>query len=229
MFLTCKDIPWIWGEEQEQAFQGLKNAFTLAPILQIPNNVAPYCLETDSLDFATGAVLEQMGEDGLWHPVAFYSKSLDEHERNYEIYNKDLLIIIRALDEYRHYLEGHPEPVEIWSDHLNLTYFCQAPKLTRCQACWSLFLTCFHINLCHRPRKIMLCTDPLSRRPDHEEGVTANNRDQTLLKPNFFALKAITPQHQATVNDTELLDKIKKALEKDKITINHRSLLKSGP
>jgi hypothetical protein len=49
------------------------------------------------------------------------------------------------------------------------------------------------------------------------------------LKPKFFALKAITPQHQATINNTELLDKIKKALEKDKITTNYRSLLKSGP
>jgi hypothetical protein len=49
------------------------------------------------------------------------------------------------------------------------------------------------------------------------------------LKPKFFALEAISPQHQATINNTELLDKIKKALEKDKITINYRSLLKSGP
>jgi hypothetical protein len=170
-----------------------------------------------------------MGEDGVWHPVAFYSKSLNEHERNYKIYDKELLAIIRALEEYRHYLEGHPEPVEIWSDHLNLTYFRQAQKLTRRQARWSLFLTRFHINLRHRPGKTMLRTDPLSRRPDHEEGVIADNRDQTLLKPEFFALKAITPQHQATINDTELLDKIKKALEKDKITINYRSLLKSGP
>ena len=121
--LTCKDAPWQWGEEQETAFQALKTAFTTAPILQIPSNTAPFRLETDSSDFATGAVLEQLGEDKLWHPVAFYSKSLNEHERNYKIYDKELLAIIRALEEYRHYLEGHPEPVEIWSDHLNLTYF----------------------------------------------------------------------------------------------------------
>jgi hypothetical protein len=90
-FLTCKDTPWSWGPEQEQAFQGLKNTFTTAPILQIPNDTAPYRLETDSSDFATGAILEQMGEDGVWHPVAFYSKSLNEHEQNYKIYNKELV------------------------------------------------------------------------------------------------------------------------------------------
>ncbi|EJF55503.1 marY1-like reverse transcriptase, partial [Dichomitus squalens LYAD-421 SS1] len=112
--LTCKDIQWQWGEEQEQAFEGLKTAFTTAPILQIPNDTAPYRLETDSSDFATGAVLEQLGEDKLWHLVAFYSKSLNVHERNYENYDKELLAIIRALEEYQHYLEGHPEPIEIW-------------------------------------------------------------------------------------------------------------------
>ena len=101
----------------------MKTAFTSAPILRIPNDTNPYRLETDSLDFATGAILEQIGEDNLWHPVAFYSKLLNEHKRNYEIYNKELLAIIRALEEYRHYIEGHPHLLEIWSDHQNLTYF----------------------------------------------------------------------------------------------------------
>ena len=56
--LTCKDTPWQWGEEQETAFQALKTAFTTAPILQIPSDTALFHLETDSPDFATGAVLE---------------------------------------------------------------------------------------------------------------------------------------------------------------------------
>lgn len=227
--LTCKDVPWQWEEEQDTAFNSLKTAFTSAPILQLPNDTAPFRLETDSSDFATGAVLEQVGLDKLWHPVAFYSKSLNEHERNYEIYDKELLAIVRALEEYRHYLEGHPEPVEIWSDHLNLTYFRQAHKLTRRQARWSLFLSRFDFTLRHRPGKTMLRADPLSRRPDHEEGVSSDNDGQTLLKPEFFAIKAMFTSHQATVSDAELLDKIKKALENDKMTIDYKALLSSGP
>ena len=89
-------MPWKWENEQQIAFQTLKDAFSLAPILQLPNDTAPYHLETDSSEFATGAVLEQLGEDNLWHPVAYYSKSLNEHERNYEIYDKELLAIIRG-------------------------------------------------------------------------------------------------------------------------------------
>ena len=54
-----------------------------------------------------------MPTTGLWHLVAFFSKSLDIHERNYEIYDKELLAIIRGLEEYRHHLEGHPHKIEI--------------------------------------------------------------------------------------------------------------------
>jgi hypothetical protein len=63
--LTCKDVPWKWDDLCQSAFEYLKTAFTTTPILQIPNDIAPYCLETDLSDFATGAVLEQKGKDNL--------------------------------------------------------------------------------------------------------------------------------------------------------------------
>ena len=130
--LTKKDSIWNWGIEQQNAFEALKKAFTTAPVLKIPNDEDPFKLSTNASDFATGAVLSQkMPTTGLWHPVAFFSKSLDIHERNYEIYDKELLAIIRGLEEYRHHLEGHPHKIEIWSDHQNLTFFRTAQKLTR--------------------------------------------------------------------------------------------------
>ena len=75
----------------------------------------------------------------------------------------------------------------------------------------------------------MLLADPLSRRPDHEEGVSSDNAGQTLLKLEFFAIKAIQPGHASEVDDEQLLERIKKALEDDMITKDHRSLLNSGP
>ena len=113
----------------------MKKAFTTAPILRIPDDTSPFRLSTDASDFAVGAVLFQYdSNDQKWHPVAYSSKLLNIHERNYEIYDKELLAIIRALKEYRHYLKGHLEKFEIWSDHQNLTYFKSAQKLTRRQA-----------------------------------------------------------------------------------------------
>ncbi|PCH39246.1 marY1-like reverse transcriptase, partial [Wolfiporia cocos MD-104 SS10] len=127
--LTKKSERWHWDAPQEDAFQTLKEAFTKAPVLRIPSHDQPFRVETDTSDFATGAVLSQLDpSDKKFHPVAYYSKSLSAPERNYEIYDKEMLAVIRALEEWRHYLEGAPDKFEIWLDHLNLTYFKTAQK-----------------------------------------------------------------------------------------------------
>ncbi|OBZ69861.1 Transposon Tf2-8 polyprotein [Grifola frondosa] len=215
--LTRKGFKWQWGQEQQHAFETLKRAFTSAPILKLPDLDQSFRLETDASDFATGAVLEQRDEEGAWYPVAFYSKGLNEHERNYEIYDKELLAIIRALEEYRHYLKGGPHPIEIWSDHKNLEYFRKAQDLTRRQARWSLYLTRFNFTIHHRPGKTMQRADPLSRRADHEEGVASDNRDKVVLKAEYFQARAIQPGHASIVPDQSLLDRIREALTRDEI------------
>ena len=67
------------------------------------------------------------------HPCGYLSQSLDAAQRNYEIYDRELLGIVRALEEWRHYLEGNPFPVRVLSDHKNLEYFHTAQKLNRRQ------------------------------------------------------------------------------------------------
>jgi len=74
------------------------------------------------------------GENRLWKPVAFLSKSLNEMERNYEIHNKEMLAIIRRLEAWRYLLEGAQFKFEIWTDHKNLEYFMKVQKLNRRQA-----------------------------------------------------------------------------------------------
>ena len=80
--LVKKGVPWSWGAAQQAAFDELKARFTEAPILAMPDLSQPFVVECDASDFATGAVLSQAGRDGLLHPVAFYSKSLNDAERN---------------------------------------------------------------------------------------------------------------------------------------------------
>jgi len=100
--LTKKDCTWNWGIEQQNAFEILKKAFTTVLFLRILNDKDPFKLSTNASDFATGAVLSQKDmQTNLWHPVAFFSKSLDVYERNYEIYDKELLVVIWGLEEYR--------------------------------------------------------------------------------------------------------------------------------
>jgi len=63
-------------------------------------------IEVDASDYATGGVLSIEREDGKWRLVVFLSKSLNETERNYEIHDKEMLVIIRGLESWRHLLEG---------------------------------------------------------------------------------------------------------------------------
>jgi len=82
------------------AFEDLKTAVTTAPVLVFPQESDPFRIEANSSDFATGTVLSQQSTtDGKWHPVAFYSKFLSSVEWNYEIHDKEMLAIIRALEE----------------------------------------------------------------------------------------------------------------------------------
>ena len=128
----------------------------------MPLDDRKYKVEADSSDYATGAVLSQE-QDGHWHPIAFLSRSLSDTECNYDIFDKEMLVIIQALEEWRHYLQGAKEPFEIWTDHQNLKYFTTMKKLNRRQACWALFLSKFNFLLHHRLGKTAGKPDALSR------------------------------------------------------------------
>ncbi len=137
---------WTWGRPQEDAFKELKCRMAEDVILAIPNDDDPFRVEADASEGAVGAVLSQQ-QNGVWRPVAFMSKSLSVTERNYEIYDKELLAIMLALSEWRHYLMGAAKDVEIWTDHQNLQYYRLPQKLNRCQARWVTELAEYHFVL----------------------------------------------------------------------------------
>ena len=104
--------------------------------------------------------------DDLWRLVVFISKSLSNTERNYKIHDKEMLAIVRCLEEWRHFLEGTVVKFEIWIDHKNLKYFIKVQKLNRRQARWVLYLSRFDFVLKHVPGTKIGKADSLSRRPD---------------------------------------------------------------
>jgi transposase InsO family protein len=213
--LTKKETPWVWKAEQQEAFMALKDKITATPILKAPEDSKTFRLEADSSDVATGAVLSQQSDDGKWHPVAFYSKSLNPTERNYEIYDKELLAIVRAIEEWRYLLEGTQLPFEVWSDHKNLQYFRTAQKLNRRQARWSLYLSQFNYRLHHRPGRSMGRADALSRRADH--GTRGrDNDDVVLLKPELFEIRAMEAV-EVTGEEVEVLRRVRKGLEEGEL------------
>ena len=82
----------------------------------------------DALEYAIRGMLFQE-QEGKWKPIAFLSKTIQPVERNYEIYDKELLAIVEALTKWRQYLLDIMELFEIWTDHENLKYFREPYKL----------------------------------------------------------------------------------------------------
>ena len=161
-----KDRKWEWMNKQERAFEELKKRFTEEPVLAVSDIDKKMRMKVDASDYATGGVLSMEYNDGLWRPVAFLSKSLNETERNYEIHDKEMLAIIRRLENSRHSLEEAHFKFEVWTGHKNLEYFLKAQKLNRRQARWALYLSRFDFTLKHVPGTKMGKVDGLSRRLD---------------------------------------------------------------
>jgi RNase H-like domain found in reverse transcriptase len=178
--LTKKDQKWSWEEEQQQAFNEIKDQVMSSPILHFADDSKPFRIEADSSNFATGMVLSQQSDDDLkWHLNAFYLKSLNAVERNYNIHDKEMLAVMRLLEEWRHFLKGAQCKVEIWTDHKNLEYFMTAKKLNCRQVRWLLYLSRFDFVMHHHCGKSMGKCDALSCHADHSPG-TDDNRDITL-------------------------------------------------
>ena len=120
-----------------------------------------------------------------------------------------MLAVIRCLEAWRYYLEGAKLKFEIWTDHKNLQYFMANQKLNRRQARWALYLSRFNFALKHVPGKSMGKADGLSRRPDWQEGVEKDNKDQKLIKPEWIR------GMETMVKEEDLRKRIKKVQEGD--------------
>jgi len=186
-------------------------------------------VESDASDFATGAVLSIKCDDGKWHPCAYLSKGLNDVERNYDVHDKEMLGIMRALESWRHYLEGAKVQFEIWTDHRNLQYFMEAKKLNRRQACWALYLSRFDFNLVHKPGPTMGKADALSRHADHKEGIEHDNENVVLLKPEFFKVRVLCQGHLLIEGHEEsILTKIRKSKDLDESVVKAVEELKKS-
>ena len=207
MKLTGKN-EWLWTELQQTAFEELKREVTSKRTLIIPKPGKPFRMETDASDFAIAAILSQEDEKGIWRPVAFISKSLNDAERNYEIYDKEMLAIMYGFYEWAHYLKGNDQITEVLTDHQNLTFFQKPQNLNRRQARWILDLQEYNFKISHRSGKSNTKADLLSRRADYPKGEN-DNRDVVLLKEELFRNIEIRLD-ETSYELLEIRDKVKK-------------------
>ncbi|KAI0992264.1 hypothetical protein K3495_g15922, partial [Podosphaera aphanis] len=182
--LTKRGSPFHWTKERQRAFDKLKSLFITAPILAMWDGDKHTILETDASGWATGGCLSQYKLGGKLKPIAYYSKKLAPAECNYDIHDKELLSIIRCLQEWRSELIGLKEPFLILSDHKNLRYFMSTRKLSERQVRWSQLLSQFNFRLKFRSGKEAGRPDALSRRPQD----MPKDEDDPRLKEREFQL-----------------------------------------
>jgi hypothetical protein len=137
-------------------------------VLGFPDFTKPFVLETDASGAGLGAVLAQKHDDGSIRPIAYASRSLQPHERNYGITELEGLGVVWAVKHFRPYLYGHP--CEVYTDHSALTSLLNTPqpsgKLTR----WGMAIQELDLKITHRSGRSNSNADALSRSPLPPEG-----------------------------------------------------------
>jgi hypothetical protein len=112
--LKRKGEPWVWGTEQQKAFEALRDQLCSAPVLKHPDFSRPFVLQTDASGYGLGAVLTQYFDDGE-HPIAYASRTLEDRETRHAIIEKEALAIAWGIHHFRHYLLGRHFTVQ--TDH----------------------------------------------------------------------------------------------------------------
>src|ERR1700761_7944133 len=202
--LTRKDTEWHWGTDEEKSFETLKQLVTSEPVLAHPALTDQFELEVDASGFAVGAVLLQKKQDGKRHPIAYFSSTLNEAERNYDIYDLELLAIVKALRHWRPFLAGSPHKIKIFSDHLNLTHWKSPQKISRRVAREMLELTEYDFEIHHIKGASNGRADALSRRPDYDRGEADNEGVVDLPEQFFVRAMTVSPAEEPVQDEQKL-------------------------
>ena len=193
--LLRKNTKFIWTIESQKAFDEIKSKFSSAPVLAYPNREITFMVETDSSNFAIGAILSQtLTKDNKIHSVAFFSRALNHVEKNYPKYDKELLAIVSALEHWRHLLQGTDIPFTIFSHHRNLLYQKKPEKMSQRLVRWLIFLSEFNFKIIYRSGSSNGKPDSLSRRPDYipSSDDFSSETPFFVLRPENFVVTVLT-------------------------------------
>ena len=155
--LTRKEVKLDWDDRCEEAFQELKRRLTTAPILIVPDRGQEYIVYCDASRVELGYVLMQSER-----VVAYSSRQLNNHERNYPTHDMELAAVVFALKIWRHYLYG--EQFEVYSDYKSLKYIFKQRDLNMRQRRWMEFLEDYDFTLHYHPGKVNVVADALNRK-----------------------------------------------------------------
>jgi hypothetical protein len=158
--LTRKEEKFVWGTEQQLAFEELRDKLISAPILQHPNFEKEFVITTDASNLAIGGVLSQ-GKVGEDLPIAYASRVLNSAEKNYPVVEKELLAIVWTIKHFRPYLYG--KRFVVYTDHRPLTYLFNLKDPSSRLMRWRLHLEEYNFEIKYKEGKINRNADALCR------------------------------------------------------------------
>ena len=163
--LTKKGVPFQWTWECQLAFDHLKELLCSAPVLSYPQFGGDhnFILETDASLAGLGAVLAQEGDDRKIHPIAYASRSLLKHERNYAITELETLALVWSVKHFRAYIMGHR--CMLYTDHAACTSLLNTPHPSAKLARWVMIVQEMNLEIKHRAGKGNTNADALSYNP----------------------------------------------------------------
>lgn len=151
-----------WTLNCQRAFDNVKLLLTTAPVLAAPKFGQPFKIQVDASHVGAGAVLLQSDQDGVDHPVCFFSRKFNVHQRNYSVIEKEALAMIWALQHFDVYVGGGAE-VLVYSDHNPLTFLHSLQSPSQRLMRWVLFLQPYNLNIQHIRGVDNVMADALSR------------------------------------------------------------------
>jgi RNase H-like domain found in reverse transcriptase/Integrase zinc binding domain len=154
-------------------------------VLHRPDYQKPFTLEVDASQYATGTILYQENKEGRLCPVGYHSHTFNPAEQGYDVHDRELLAVMRGLQQWRHLLLSSPFQTTVITDHANLQYYRQPQKINRRVARYLGDLAEYDFRLVHKPGK-QNKANHLSRRPDYDEG-KVDNEDMLVLPDRLFA------------------------------------------
>ncbi|GJV98721.1 putative reverse transcriptase domain-containing protein [Tanacetum coccineum] len=155
--LTQKSKTFDWGEEQENAFQTLKDKLCNAPVLALPDGPKDFVVYCDASGLGLGCVLMQRGK-----VIAYASRQLKIHEKNYTTHDLELGAVVFALKIWRHYLYGTKSV--IYTDHKSLQHIFSQKELNMRQRRWIELFSDYDCEIRYHPGKANVVADALSRK-----------------------------------------------------------------
>jgi len=204
--LTKKAVNWNLDKPQAQAFKELKSHMCVRLVLAQPDFNKQFYLQTDASAYGVGTVLSQEGEATTsqaktyklkLHPIAYYLATFIPAKRNYDIYERELLAMMKSLTHWRHYLGWTKKPFKILTDHANLQYW-KSPKNLNCRtARWHTNLQEYDYEIQHVPGKTNIPADTLSRPLDVDQGQD-DNQNVIVIPQEKFTKIATTATPEVT-------------------------------